>query len=66
MLKNTSLTLQGNNKFYGFCIDILKEIASQLGLTYTIYVVPDGSYGRYNPITGKWTGIVGEMVEKVI
>lgn len=35
----------GNDRFEGFCIDLLKGIAQQVGFQYTIKLVPDGIYG---------------------
>lgn len=35
----------GNDRFEGFCIDLLKSIAQQVGFRYIIKLVPDGIYG---------------------
>lgn len=57
--------LTGNARFEGFCIDLLKFIAGQVGFQYAIRVVPDHMYGVYNPETKEWNGIVRELMEKV-
>ncbi|KAM7341356.1 glutamate receptor ionotropic, kainate 2-like isoform 3-T3 [Cochliomyia hominivorax] len=56
--------LTGNARFEGFCIDLLKVIAAQVGFHYKIEVVPDNMYGVYNPETQTWNGIVRELMER--
>ncbi|KAK9881447.1 hypothetical protein WA026_016333 [Henosepilachna vigintioctopunctata] len=56
--------LTGNDRFEGFCIDLLRWIANQVGFQYTIRLVPDHMYGVYNPDTKEWNGIVRELMEK--
>ncbi|XP_045462380.1 glutamate receptor ionotropic, kainate 1 isoform X2 [Harmonia axyridis] len=56
--------LTGNARFEGFCIDLLKWIANQVGFQYTIRLVPDHMYGVYDPDTKQWNGIVRELMEK--
>ncbi|CRK95896.1 CLUMA_CG009342, isoform A [Clunio marinus] len=55
MLKEGNFT--GNDRFEGFCIDLLKGIGQQVGFQYTIRLVPDNMYGVYNPETKSWNGI---------
>jgi hypothetical protein len=57
--------LTGNARYEGFCIDLLKWIASQVGFHYVIRLVPDHMYGVYDPQTKEWNGIVRELMEKV-
>jgi hypothetical protein len=54
-----------NDRFEGFCIDLLKQIAENVGFEYTIELVPDGKYGVMNYETGEWNGIVKELMDKV-
>ncbi|KAG8225898.1 hypothetical protein J437_LFUL006130 [Ladona fulva] len=56
--------LTGNARFEGFCIDLLKWIASQVGFHYVIRLVPDHMYGVYDPETRQWNGIVRELMDK--
>ncbi|XP_022217258.2 glutamate receptor ionotropic, kainate 2 isoform X5 [Drosophila obscura] len=60
--EDTNLT--GNVKFEGFCIDLLKAIAQQVGFQYKIELVPDNMYGVYIPETNSWNGIVQELMER--
>lgn len=57
--------LTGNARYEGFCIDLLKSIAGQVGFQYTLKLVPDHMYGVYDPETKEWNGIVRELMEKV-
>ncbi|XP_015191006.1 PREDICTED: glutamate receptor ionotropic, kainate 2-like isoform X2 [Polistes dominula] len=54
----------GNERYEGFCIDLLKEIAHMVGFTYRIELVPDGKYGVYDYETGEWNGIVRQLMDK--
>jgi hypothetical protein len=62
--------LVGNDRFTGYCIDLLKEIAKIVpNFKYEIHIVYDGNYGSPNdanePKNTKWNGMVGELIEKV-
>ncbi|XP_036334925.1 glutamate receptor ionotropic, kainate 2-like isoform X1 [Rhagoletis pomonella] len=63
MVKN-GVNKTGNVRFEGFCIDLLKAIAKQVGFQYKIELVPDNMYGVYNPDTNIWNGIVRELMER--
>ncbi|KAL3075711.1 hypothetical protein niasHS_012541 [Heterodera schachtii] len=52
---------QQNAKFEGFCIDLLAELAQDLGFTYTIHVVRDNKYGKDNG-NNSWDGMIGELL----
>ncbi|XP_055858129.1 glutamate receptor ionotropic, kainate 2 isoform X1 [Episyrphus balteatus] len=56
--------LTGNARYEGFCIDLLKAIAGQVGFHYKIELVPDAMYGVFNPETNTWNGIVRELMER--
>ncbi|PSN32521.1 Glutamate receptor ionotropic, partial [Blattella germanica] len=56
--------LTGNSRYEGFCIDLLREIASMVGFEYRIELVPDGKYGVYDLETGEWNGIVRQLMDK--
>lgn len=65
MLKSQP-NLVGNNRYEGFCIDLLKEIASMVGFEYRIELVPDGKYGVIDLDTREWNGIVRQLMDKVM
>lgn len=63
MIKN-DLALQGNDRFEGFSIDLLRALSEVVGFNYTIVLNPDGLYGAKNPETGEWNGIVRQLIDK--
>lgn len=64
MLKKSDKALVGNDRFEGFCIDLLKELASILGFSYEIHLVQDGKYG-FQDDKGQWNGMIKELMEHV-
>ncbi|CAH1798701.1 unnamed protein product [Owenia fusiformis] len=52
----------GNDRYEGFCIDMLKGIAKIVGFTYEIRLVADANYGVELP-NGSWNGLIGELRE---
>ncbi|XP_072394933.1 glutamate receptor ionotropic, kainate 2 [Diabrotica undecimpunctata] len=64
VMVNEEKNLTGNARYEGFCIDLLKWIAGQVGFQYTIRLVPDHMYGVFDPDTKEWNGIVRELMEK--
>ncbi|XP_068900422.1 glutamate receptor ionotropic, kainate 2-like isoform X3 [Tenebrio molitor] len=63
MLK-TQNNVVGNERYEGFCIDLLREIASMVGFEYRIELVPDSKYGVIDLETGEWNGIVRQLMDK--
>lgn len=57
--------LTGNARYEGFCIDLLRWIAGQVGFNYEIRLVPDRMYGVLDQSTKEWNGIVRELMDKV-
>lgn len=48
----------------GYCIDLLKALASMLHFSYKVKVVGDGKYGAISS-NGNWTGMIGEILRQV-
>ena len=65
MFKEDSEALHGNDRFEGYNVDLIKEIADILGFNYTFKVVEDGSYGSFNPKNKTWNGMIGELLAQV-
>ena len=63
MVKEGNIT--GNARYEGFCIDLLQQIAKQVGFQYSIRLVPDHMYGVFDTETKSWNGIVRELMERV-
>jgi hypothetical protein len=61
MLKKDTDKYEGNDRYEGFSIDLIKEISRMLKFDYTIYEVPDGKFGARN-LTGEWNGIIRELL----
>ena len=54
----------GNNRFEGFCVDLLEQIANQVGFNYQIELVQDNNYGALNLTTGEWNGLVRVCIHR--
>ena len=50
--------------YEGYIIDLLDELASLLGFSYRIQIVPDGQYG-FRRLDGTWNGMIGQLLRKV-
>ena len=57
--------LTGNDRYEGFCIDLLKAISGMVGFNYVIELVPDKKFGAQDPDTGEWNGVVRQIMDKV-
>ena len=51
----------GVENFEGFCIDMLKEIAAEINMTFELHLVKDGKYGEELK-NGSWNGMIGELM----
>uniref|UniRef100_A0A3B4XSP4 Glutamate receptor n=1 Tax=Seriola lalandi dorsalis TaxID=1841481 RepID=A0A3B4XSP4_SERLL len=63
MLRQNHQELEGNDRYEGFCVDMLKELADILKFKYRIRLVGDGLYGVPGA-NGTWTGMVGELISR--
>lgn len=57
--------LTGNERFFGFCVDILARVAKEVGFDYILDLVPDKKYGACDPTTGEWNGMVLQLMKQV-
>ena len=64
MLRANWRELSGNARYEGFCVKLLDTLASKLDFKYTIHLVRDEKYGSQLD-NGSWTGMVGELIDKV-
>lgn len=64
MLRQNHQELEGNERYEGFCVDMLRELADILKFKYRIRLVGDGLYGVPGN-NGTWTGMVGELISRV-
>nr|XP_020470473.1 glutamate receptor ionotropic, kainate 2-like [Monopterus albus] len=63
MFKKSDKPLYGNDRFEGYCVDLLRELANILGFTYEVHLVEDGKYGAQDENTGQWNGMVKELMD---
>ena len=62
---NPNGELKGNDRFEGFCIDLIEEIANDIGFKYVVKLVDDGKHGSLNEVTREWDGMIKELIEGV-
>uniref|UniRef100_A0A336MEH8 Glutamate [NMDA] receptor subunit 1 n=1 Tax=Culicoides sonorensis TaxID=179676 RepID=A0A336MEH8_CULSO len=53
----------------GYCMDLLKALATRINFTYDLALSPDGQFGHYIlkntstlSVKKEWTGLIGELV----
>lgn len=64
MYKKSDKPLYGNDRFEGYCLDLLKELSNILGFSCEVKLVSDGKYGAQND-KGEWNGMVRELIDHV-
>ncbi|KAG9263675.1 glutamate receptor ionotropic, kainate 1 isoform X1 [Astyanax mexicanus] len=64
MYKKSDKVLYGNDRFEGYCLDLLKELSNILGFNYEVKLVTDGKYGAQND-KGEWNGMVRELIDHI-
>lgn len=63
--KENGTKLVGNERYEGFVKDFMDAISEVKHFKYKLVLVPDNHYGNEDPITGKWNGMIGELMEGV-
>jgi len=63
MLKETAVTLSGNERFEGFGIELIQKLSEKLGFNYSFVLQEDGAYGSYNRDTKEWNGMIRELMD---
>jgi len=46
-------------KYEGFCVDLIKALAKEVQFKYKFYLVEGGGYGSFK--NGKWTGMIADL-----
>lgn len=57
--------LVGNDRYEGFVKDLMDNIARVKNFTYKLVLDRDNHQGNHDPMTGKWNGMIGEILEGV-
>ncbi|KAH8020804.1 hypothetical protein HPB51_004626 [Rhipicephalus microplus] len=65
MEKGPSKKMVGNDRFEGFCVDLLREMSRLLGFHYQLRLVRDGAYGIRDS-HGHWNGMVRELLDMAL
>lgn len=60
MYKERHVELTGNDRYEGYCIDLLNKLARKLHFNFVLREVADGQYGKIQ--NGSWTGMVRELL----
>lgn len=61
MYKENYTDLLGNDRYEGYCIDLLNKLSKKLHFNYILREVADGQYGKIQ--NGSWTGMVRELLD---
>lgn len=65
MFKETTAKLEGNEKYEGMGIDVIHELSILNGFNYTFREQKEGGAGNPDKVTGKWDGMIGEVLANV-
>lgn len=65
MLKEVTTERTGNDRFEGYAIDLIDELAKLLGFKYEFILQEDADYGVPIEGTDNWTGMLGAVLEDV-
>ncbi|XP_070561125.1 glutamate receptor ionotropic, kainate 2-like isoform X2 [Ptychodera flava] len=56
-------TKKGNDRFRGFCKDLLDKLQTSLKFKYEMSLVPDGQYGARDVESDSWNGMVSQLID---
>ncbi|KAJ8982466.1 hypothetical protein NQ317_000424 [Molorchus minor] len=62
MQKFSTTALKGNDRYEGFAIDIIHELSLMRGFNYTIIIEPNANNGKFDDDTGRWVGMLGDVI----
>lgn len=66
MLTDTSGTgLKGNDRYEGFGVDLIEELAKMYGFKYEFVVQENGDYGTQKGNSTEWSGMIGKVMSRV-
>uniref|UniRef100_UPI000181CF60 Glutamate [NMDA] receptor subunit 3A n=1 Tax=Rattus norvegicus TaxID=10116 RepID=UPI000181CF60 len=57
---NDTVPIKFKKCCYGYCIDLLEQLAEDMNFDFDLYIVGDGKYGAWK--NGHWTGLVGDLL----
>lgn len=53
----------GNDRFYGYAIDLIAMLAKEIGFKHEFYLTEDGKYGSPQP-NKEWNGMIKELLDR--
>lgn len=65
MLKQSTQKLEGNDRYEGYGIDLIKELSEMSGFNYTFIIQEDTNSGSIDSKTKKWDGMIGKVISGV-
>lgn len=63
MRRDATTRLAGNERYEGFCVELVARLADILHFNYTLVEQTDGVYGKYDNRTGEWTGMLRRLMD---
>ncbi|XP_061165181.1 glutamate receptor ionotropic, kainate 3-like [Saccostrea echinata] len=61
MFKKGHENRTGNDRFEGYCVELLQKLSETLDFKFELYLVHDNKFGARLP-NGQWNGMVGEVL----
>jgi len=61
-LKTDKMFRVGNDRYEGFVIDLLAQLANKTGASFQVELQSDGRYGGLDANTGEWSGMIGSVM----
>lgn len=46
-------------------MDLISEIAKELNFKFQFKLAEDNNYGKFDPKTGSWNGLIKDLLDKV-
>ncbi|XP_045536085.1 glutamate receptor ionotropic, kainate 2 [Papilio machaon] len=62
MIQQSTERLSGNNRYEGYCIELIEKLAKILNFNYTFIEQENGVYGSYTPGRG-WNGMMRRLMD---
>ena len=63
MIKPDAAEREGNDKYEGYIMDLLTELSKKLECQFSVYLVSDRSYGKWHLASGRWIGLIGDILD---
>lgn len=61
--KDETEFLEGNDRFEGYCVELIQRIQQQLRFKYELELVADGKNGNFDKEKNEWNGLIGEIIK---